>query len=285
MDRVLRQLGLIQDGKLTVAAVLLFGRNPQRLLTQAMVRCARFKGTTEVHFLDMKVIQGTIIQQVEEAMAFVKRNTRMAAEIKGLRREERWEYPLEGLREAVVNAICHRDYASSANVQVRIFDDRLEVWNPGGLPEGMTVEDLRRPHESKLRNKLIANAFSLIKYIEQFGTGIQRILDDCRAQELPAPNFEAKGHSFRAVFTPSKMASKSPAILKLTERQKKMVAALKQMGRITRDEYQKLMGVSRATASRDLEKLKKAGILVQREAGPSAYYEISQKNEEPDETM
>jgi ATP-dependent DNA helicase RecG len=87
VDHVLRQLGFTQDGKLTVAAVLLFGRNPQRLLTQAMVRCARFKGTTEVHFLDMKVIQGTIIQQVEEVMAFVKRNTRMAAEIKGLRRE------------------------------------------------------------------------------------------------------------------------------------------------------------------------------------------------------
>jgi ATP-dependent DNA helicase RecG len=285
VDRVLRQLGLIQDGKLTVAAILLFGRNPQRLLTQAMVRCARFKGTTEVLFLDMKVIQGSIIQQVEEVMAFIKRNTRMAAEIKGLRREEKWEYPLEGLREAVVNAICHRDYASSANVQVRILDDRLEVWNPGDLPEGMTVDDLRRPHESKPRNKLIANAFFLIKYIEQFGTGIQRILDDCRAQELPAPNFEAKGHSFRAVFTPSKMASKAPAILKLTQRQKKMVASLKQTGRITRDEYQKLMGVSRATASRDLEKLKKAGILVQREAGPSAYYELAQKRDEPDETM
>jgi ATP-dependent DNA helicase RecG len=285
VDRVLRQLGLIQDGKLTVAAVLLFGRNPQRLLTQAMVRCAWFKGITEVHFLDMKVIQGTIIQQVEEIMAFIKRNTRMAAEIKGLRREERWEYPLEGLREAVVNAICHRDYASSANVQVRIFDDRLEVWNPGDLPEGMTVEDLRLPHESKPRNKLIANGFFFIKYIEQFGTGIQRILDDCRAQDLPSPTFETKGHSFRAVFTPSKMAGMSPAILKLTERQKKMVAALKQMGRITRDEYQKLMGVSRATASRDLEKLKKAGILVQREAGPSAYYELAQKREETDETM
>jgi len=98
VDRVLRQLGLIQDGKLTVAAILLFGRNPQRLLTQAMVRCARFKGTTEVHFLDMKVIQGSIIEQVEDVMGFVKRNTRMAVEIKGLRREERWEYPLEGLR-------------------------------------------------------------------------------------------------------------------------------------------------------------------------------------------
>ena len=126
VDRVLRQLGLLHGDKLTVAAVLLFGRNPQRLLTQAMVRCARFKGTKEVHFLDMKVIQGSIIDQVEEVMAFIKRNTRMAAVIKGLHREERWEYPLEGLRETVVNAICHRDYASSANVQVRIFDDRLE---------------------------------------------------------------------------------------------------------------------------------------------------------------
>jgi len=162
MDHVLRQLGLIQDGKLTVAAVLLFGRNPQRLLTQALARCARFKGTTEVHFLDMKVIQGNIIEQVEEVMVFVKRNVRMAAEIKELRREEKWEYPLGGLREAVVNTICHRDYASSANVQIRIFDDRLEVWNPGDLPEGMTVEDLRRQHESKPRNKLIANAFFLI---------------------------------------------------------------------------------------------------------------------------
>ncbi len=149
----------------------------------------------------------------------------------------------------------------------------------------MTVDDLRRPHESKPRNKLIANAFFLIKYIEQFGTGIQRILDDCRAQQLPAPTFEAKGHSFRTIFTPSKTASKSPAVLELTERQKRVMAALKQMGRITRDEYQKLMGVSRATASRDLEKLKKAGILVQREAGPSAYYELAHKQEEPGETI
>jgi ATP-dependent DNA helicase RecG len=188
-------------------------------------------------------------------------------------------YPLRATRESVVNAICYRYYTSSANVQVRIFDDRMEVWNPGDLPEGMTVEDLRRPHESKPRNKLIANAFFLIKYIEQFGTGIQRILDDCRAQELPTPNFEAKGHSFRATFTPSHMASKLPAVPELTERQKRLVAAVKQKGRITRSEYEKLADVSRATAKRDLENLKKAGILVQRELGPTAYYELSGKPE------
>ena len=274
MDRVLRQLGLVQDGKLTVAAVLLFGRNPQRLLTQAMVRCARFKGTTEVHFLDMKVIQGSIIEQVEETLAFVKRNIRMAAEIKGLHREEKWEYPLEGLREAVVNAICHRDYASSANVQIRIFDDRLEVWNPGELPEGMTVEDLRRQHESKPRNKLIANAFFLIKYIEQFGTGIQRILDDCHAQQLPEPVFQVQGHTFRAVFAPGQMAGSTGMIVNLSERRQKAIEHIRKKGQISRREYAKQAGVSPETAKRDLTKLVEDGVLAVHRAGRSTIYKL-----------
>jgi ATP-dependent DNA helicase RecG len=274
MDRVLRQLGLVQDGKLTVAAVLLFGRNPQRLLTQAMVRCARFKGTTEVHFLDMKVIQGSIIEQVEETLGFVKRNIRMAAEIKGLHREEKWEYPLEGLREAVVNAICHRDYASSANVQIRIFDDRLEVWNPGELPEGMTVEDLRRQHESKPRNKLIANAFFLIKYIEQFGTGIQRILDDCRAQRLPEPVFQVQGHTFRAVFAPGQMASRTGVSVNLSERRQKAIEHIRTKGQISRREYAKQAGVSPETAKRDLTKLVEEGVLAVHRAGRSTIYKL-----------
>ena len=270
VDHVLRQLGLLQDGKLTVAAVLLFGRNPQRLLTQAMVRCARFKGTTEVHFLDMKVIQGSIIEQVEEAMAFIKRNIRMAAEIKGLRREEKWEYPLEGLREAVVNAICHRDYASSANVQVRIFDDRLEIWNPGELPEGMTVEDLRREHESKPRNKLIANAFFLIKYIEQFGTGIQRILDDCHAQRLPEPVFQAQGHTFRAVFSPGELKT-----MRFNDRQMRVLLYVQQRGEITRSQYERELGVSSRTANRDLKDLVMKGALSPHGTGPHSKYVLA----------
>jgi len=274
VGQVLRQLGLIQDGRLTVAAVLLFGRNPQRLLTQAMVRCARFKGTNEVHFLDMKVIQGNIIEQVEEVMAFIKRNIRMGAEIKGLRREDKWEYPLEGMREAVVNAVCHRDYASTANVQIRIFDDRLEVWNPGELPEGMTVEDLRRPHESKPRNKLIANAFFLIKYIEQFGTGIQRILDDCQAQRLPEPSFEAQGHNFRAIFTPGGTDGQIKDRFNLGERHQKALEYIRKQGQISRREYAKQLGVSLETAKRDLAQLVDEGVLVMNRAGRSTVYKL-----------
>jgi ATP-dependent DNA helicase RecG len=137
-------------------------------------------------------VEGDIIVQVEEAVAFVKRHISMAAEIADLERKERWEYPLDAVREAVVNAVCHRDYASTGNVQVRVFDHGLEVWNPGSLPPGLSVADLRESHESKPRNKLIARVFFLVRYIEQFGTGTRRMIDDCLTAGLPEPEFHSR---------------------------------------------------------------------------------------------
>lgn len=183
-QQVLKQLGLSRDGKLTVAGLLLFGKTPQRLMPQATLRCARFKGDNAVDFLDMKVIEGTILEQVEEAVAFIKRHISMAAEIKDLERKDQWEYPLDAVREAVVNAVCHRDYAGTGNVQVRVFDHGLEAWNPGGLPQGLSVSDLRRSHESKPRNKLVARVFFLVRYVEQFGTGTRRMIDDCLTRSV-----------------------------------------------------------------------------------------------------
>ena len=136
-------------------------------------------------------------------MAFVQRNTSMAVKIEGkLERTEKWEYFIEAVREAVTNAVCHRDYAESGNVVVKIYDDRLEVSNPGGLPAGMTVEDLKQPHESKPRNKLVADAF-LIKYIEQFGTGIRRILNDCQEAGVPEPGVRVAGGRFPSCLSPA----------------------------------------------------------------------------------
>jgi ATP-dependent DNA helicase RecG len=130
-----------------------------------LAECARFKGTTELTVLDMKPMEADIIGQVGGAMTLIQRNTSMAVTLEGeLERNERWEYPLEAVRDPVMNALCHRDYADSANGVLKIFDDRLEVWNPGGLPPGLSIEDLKRPHESKPRNKLIARCFFLINY-------------------------------------------------------------------------------------------------------------------------
>ena len=275
VEPALRQLNLLKNGQLTIAALLLFGKNPQRFLLQAKMRCARFKGDNEVEFLDLKVIEGDIIQQVEEAMAFVRRNTSMAAKIDGkLERTERWEYPPDAVREAITNAVCHRDYADSGNAVVRVFDDRLEVSNPGGLPAGMTVEDLRQPHESKPRNKLVADAFFLIKYIEQFGTGIRRIINDCQEAGVPEPEFESRGGAFRIVFRKAVSPEDLLSALKLNPRQFKGVKHAIEHGRLTRPDYERIAGVPRATANRDLADLTQRGVLRQGGAARKTWYEF-----------
>lgn len=276
VEQVLRQLNLVRDGKVAIAALLLFGKDPERLLPQSALRCARFKGDDTVHFLDMKVIEGTVIEQVEEAMAFVRRNTSMAVMIEEkLERTERWEYPPEAVREAIINAVCHRDYAESGNVQVRIFDHGLEVWNPGALPAGLTVEDLRRNHESKPRNKLVARAFFLIRYIEQFGTGTGRMIEECRRAGIPEPQFESRASSFLVRFQMPISLEERLAGLKLTERQLKGLRYVERHGQITRKEYEAATGVPAATAKRDLSALMASGILEARGSGRAVRYELS----------
>lgn len=281
VPQVLRQLKLIKNDQLTIAALLLFGKDPQQFLLQAKLRCARFQGTNEIAFIDMKVITGDIVQQVDEAMAFVQRHTSMAVKIEAkLERTERWEYPLEAVREAVTNAVCHRDYADSGNVVLKIFDDRLEVANPGGLPPDLTVEDLKRPHESKPRNKLVADAFFLIKYIEQFGTGISRMIGDCRAAGVPEPAFESRAGTFRAIFPRAVSVEKQLAGITLNERQKKALQQLSSGQAISRADYQKLTGASERSARRDLEQLVSHRLLKTTGAGKNARYQLAALSKE-----
>lgn len=155
---VLKKLELIRDNKPTWASILLFGKNPQKFLPQAKIHCGRFKNNVTV--IDDDLIAGDIIEQVDKAMEFVKRHLKLKFEITGEpRRKEIWEYPLEAVREAIINAICHRDYTKSTDTQIRIYDDKLVIWDPGKLPLGITIEDLCKPHRSVPRNKLVAQVF------------------------------------------------------------------------------------------------------------------------------
>lgn len=269
VQEALEKLELLYQGKMSRAAVLLFGKQPQRFLLQSVVRCARFKGTEPLHFLDMKVIEGNIINQVPAAMEFIQRHISMAVEIvpTQIERQERWEYPLDALREALVNATCHRDYRDSGNVQVRIFDDRLEVWSPGLLPEGVTIADLRRTHNSHPRNHRIAHAFFLIGYIEHWGTGTLRMIELCREWGLPEPEFTEMSGAFVVTFRKSKLTPAYLSGLGLNERQIAAVEYTKTHGRITNREYVELNHVSRPTATRDLTDLVTKGILQQRGKG------------------
>jgi ATP-dependent DNA helicase RecG len=256
----LEKLELLKEGKLTNAAILLFAKNPQRCFIQSETRCGRFKGTKPLEFIDMKVFGGDIIDQRDDAVEFVKEHIKLHAKIVGMERIETWEYPIDAIREAITNAICHRDYEISANVQVRIFDDRIEIWGCGPLPEPLTVEDLKERHRSILRNPLIGKCFFWIKFIEQWGTGTNRIIDACLNHGLPEPVFEELSGSLvvtlRKGITGELLREKG-----LNERQIKAVSYIRERGNITNKEYQVLFDVSRITATRDFKLLEGEGIL------------------------
>jgi ATP-dependent DNA helicase RecG len=260
----LERLEFTKNGRLTNAAVLLFGKSPQRFFLMAETRCGRFKGTEPVKpFIDMKVFGGSIIDQVDNAEDFVLRNISMAAWVeKGkIERTEKWEYPPDAIREAIVNAVCHRDYEISSNVQVRVFDDRIEVWGCGPLPAPLTVEALMGEHKSVLRNPLIGKCFFLIKFIEHWGTGTNDIIKDCLAMGLPEPIFKYVINDLVITFR------KYPILedlekLGLNERQRKAIEFLKQYGKLTFSEYRKIYpDAAERTLRKDLEDLVKTELI------------------------
>ncbi len=270
IKEVLEKLELMKNEKLTNASVLLFGKKPQRFFLQAETRCARFKGTEPLEFIDMKVFKGNVISQRDDAVEFVKEHIKLHAKIVGTERVETWEYPIEAIREGISNAICHRDYEIHSNVQVRIFDDRIEVWNPGTLLKGLTIEKLKGKHESILRNPMIGKCFFLIKFIEQWGTGTNRIIRETLNYGLPEPIFEDTKTSFVLTFRKYRI---SDELLKtLNERQQKSIEHIKEKGAITTAEYQSINDIGKVYSVKELNEMVAAGIIYRTGKGRSVKY-------------
>ena len=177
-------------------AILLFGKAPQRFLITSEIKCARFHCTRVAKLIPFyRVYKGTEFDLVDHAVDFVLSKIALSV---GTRAESvqapvAYEIPKEVVTEAIVNAVAHRDYTSAGSVQIMLFADRLEVWNPGHLPPPLTLEKLRVPHESIPGNPLLARAMYLVKYIEQMGTGTLDMIERCVSAGLRAPEFEASG--------------------------------------------------------------------------------------------
>ncbi len=189
---LLTHLNLIDEGRLTHAAVLLFSKQPQRFLISSEVKCAHFHGIEVAKPIpSYQVYKGTAFDLVDQAVDFVmsKINLWVGTRKAGIQVPIRYEIPREVVAEAIVNAVAHRDYTSNGSVQVMLFTDRLEVWNPGHLPPSLTLEKLRHPHPSVPANPLLAEPLYLTKYIERMGTGIGDMIRECRKAELPEPQF------------------------------------------------------------------------------------------------
>ena len=287
-DVVLTTLRLVgEGGRVTNAAVLLFGRDPQRTLPSARVRVARFRSNDEI--IDHAPAGGTIFEQVDSAARAVDEHNPSRMVVTGgahagagpaggsvARREESRQYPPLAIREAIVNAVVHRDYLAPGDVQVRILDDRIEVWSPGGLPSGLTAADLlKRPHPSIPRNGLIAGAAYMARLSEGWGTGTTRMRDRCREAGLPDPVFAEAPGGFSVTIAADALTPEAIEALGLNDRQRAGIARLKERQRITSAEYQALTGAPRTTAIRDFAALVEAGIVERRGSGRGAYYVLA----------
>ena len=193
---VLAHLNLLDRGRPTHAAVLLFGKTPQRFLSTSEVKCAHFHGYEVAKPIpSFQVYKGTVFELVDQARDFVlsKIDLWVGTRADGPQAPTAYEIPQEVVAEAIVNAVCHRDYTSNASVQVMLFKDRLEIWNPGTLPPTLTLNALKGPHPSVPTNPLIAESMYLAKYIERMGTGIRDMIVRCLEAGLPEPEFRVEG--------------------------------------------------------------------------------------------
>jgi len=261
VEKILYNLRLsTKDKKITRAGILLFGRNPQEFYISAKTRVGRFKDS---NILDTVISEGNLFNQVEKAVEAIKKHLNVRFEIKELARQDVWDYPLDAIREALINSVIHKDYSSAAEIQVKIYDDRIWFWNPGSLPEQLNIEDLKKEHSSYPKNPLIANAFYLAGLIEHWGSGTKRIIDLFSEQNLREPEFKEEQGGIGVWFYKNTDIYGKENLIKLglNERQYKALLYIKENGNITNSEYMNLANVSRQTATRDLDLLVKLNIL------------------------
>ena len=204
-EEALRSLGcLIEHGATwipTNAGVMLFTETPQRFIGQAEATCVRFKGTDVMSYIDRRNLRGPLYQLVDDAEQFIYRHIKVGRRIEGFVGVEYREYPQEAVREAIVNAVVHRDYSRRGQcIRVFMFDDRIEVYSPGTLPPGVSLEKMQRLEpQSVLRNPIIVGVFRDLgsRYIERLGTGIRRMALVMEGHGLSRPRFEEMGSEFR----------------------------------------------------------------------------------------
>ncbi len=268
----LRVASLNEPFQLKKSAILLFGRQISQFIPQNQVKLVRFKGSIAVDILDMTNLSETIVDNIEQSIKFVLKHIKKEFRIQGVRREEILEYPIVALREAIVNAIIHRDYYSQAATQINIFDDRIEISNPGALPRELKVRDLPFLGLGIPRNPTLYRLLSDINIVEGLGTGFPRMFQAMRSQGLPDPHPEDFGTIFKLTLYNTFPLKKEG----FNERQLRAINYTREHKVITSNKFQQLYKVSKPTAVSDLVFLVKRGFLRKVGKGRSTHYTIKE---------
>ncbi len=252
-DELIERLHLGAADEVRLGALLLFGRDPQRFVPQGVIRARAVRGAST----DVASLEGTLPRQIEGAVEFVMRNVKLRPRRDGVVREDVPELPLDAVREVVANAVAHRDYRSTAPIQLRLDDDGLDVWNPGHLPSPLTVASLRERHPSIPPNPFIARALYLSGYIEEWGTGTLRVIAAMRRAGNPEVLFETTGDTGIRVVLP--LAGAQPP--GISPRATTTLSGFEPEELFRSADYARMAGVSVRTALGDLGELESIGLV------------------------
>jgi ATP-dependent DNA helicase RecG len=253
-EHLIENLQLRENEFLKRAAILLFHPNPEKFVTGAYIKIGFFETDDDLKFQDE--VYGNLFEQIEKAMDLLfTKYIKAAISYEGINRVEKYEYPKEAVREALLNAIAHKDYSGGVPIQISVYKDKIIFWNEGQLPENWTVKNLLEKHASRPYNPDIANALFRIGYIESWGRGTIKIIKECKQAGIPEPIFSYDSSDISVEFRKNIYHEKYLKSLDLNERQIKAVLFLKENGKITNSDYQTLNNVSKATATRDLTEL------------------------------
>jgi len=272
---LLEDLGAQTNGAETVAGCLLFYGHPQDIpeLSHAYIKAARFKGTQKGTFLDQAEINGCLADQIDDAVTFVLKNIRLSGTIEGSKRIERYEYPSDIIREAIVNAVIHRDYSiSGACILLAVYDNRLEITSPGGLAGQVTVDNIQDRQYN--RNPIIAKRMFEMAYFDSWGQGIDRILAWADQTSAKPPTFMDAYDQFTLTLFPENSTSSSSTQYQppLSQLERDVLDYVNQHGRVVNREIRQTFGCTKTQAQVVLRKLRDRNLLKVYGAGRSTFY-------------
>lgn len=273
LPELFEKLRLTENGHLKRAALILFGKDPGKFYPNTFVKIGRFgKDDTDIKFQETE--EGNIIRLLQAVLNQLNHKFLIRPiEFEGMHRIEKGEYPVAAIREMLLNALVHRNYMG-APIQIRVYDDKLSIWNEGTLPVGLTLEALKRSHSSRPRNPIIADVCFRGGYIDAWGRGTIKIIDTCKQAVLPEPEMKELDGGFIITLLKDNITPEQLTKLGLNDRQVKAVLFIKEKGKITNSEYQVLNEVSDRTALRDIEELAEKGILIKEGVKKGTTYKL-----------
>ena len=297
VTELLNKFNLLNGGNLTQAAVMLFAKE-SRYYPHLLLRMARFKGLDKNEFVDNRQATGNFFDLLDAGMDFCFKHLNLHGKIIGVRRVETLEIPQEALREALINALCHRDYNNiHAAVSLAIYDDRVEIINPGTLPPDLSIEKLKQPHASSPHNLLIAQVLYKTTFIESWGSGVRRMTDACVENGVKKPSFSLQDNNFAITFyrdgkrienatqnaaenhsdnqdSSQKIVTENVTENVTEDRLFYILNAIKKDDKITITELAKMLGVTIMTIRRDMDKLKQKGLITRIGPDKGGYWQV-----------